>query len=419
MGRALLIIVSGLFIVYGIIQNTLNNRQLNITEQSTNYAVETKSKTIANSMADLAFAEVNRDPVNDFAGEFDEMDILNGRGAVNIQLVNDPTNPFLVIKEITATGIYDGDTTQVVVRAQRRPFSRYAYFTVVEPTIYFQTGDVLNGPVHTNGTINIDGDPVFNGPVTSPNTPNERSGSDPEYNGGVDFNADEIDLPVEVPDLADAASDGGLRFDNPIKLEFLPDGTASISEGTYVPGGWRCCWSYQPPSYTWSSSTTYNLADYNGIISSSEDIQVEGTLDGDLTIHSEKNIEIMGDIRYKDDPRDNPNSDDFLGIVSEGNTIVDKDAHEANGSDDLDIHASVMALDSDGSFYVEDYNDGESRGRLNLLGGLIQYERGAVGLLSGSGYLKDYRYDQRFLGRSPRGFPASDIYDFISWKTKY
>jgi len=440
MGRGLLIIVSGLFVVYGIIQNSLNQRQTEITSYSANYATQTKAETIANTMADLAFSEVNENPSDTAAGRFSERELLGGKGSVDLRRERpfaSQGNPFVVHKILTARGTYQGETVEIVVKTRRREFSRYSYFTVDEPTIYFQDGDVLNGPVHTNGVIHIDGDPVFNGEVTSPNPPDERPGSDPVYNGGKDFNAQSINLPNEgaTNDLGSTAGNGGLRFNKPIRVDFHNDnssgtdvGKASISTGTPSTTCVRYCWSsyyaQYKTTYTWDSPVDYNLENYNGIISSSDNVEVKGTLNGDYTLHSEKDIEIKGDLRYFDDPRDNyangeSASDDFLGIVSEGQTIVDENAHKENGSKDIDIHASIMALAEHESFTVEDFDDGENRGKLNLLGGLIQYERGPVALLSGSGYLKNYTYDDRFLGRAPRGFPPSDIYDFVSWKTNY
>lgn len=432
MGRGLLIIVSGLFIIYGIIQHSLNQRQQTITTYNVNYASKTKAKTIASSMAHMSFAELNKHPQNSEYAKFPTENILGGKGSVSVDsTLPNPKNPFLYHIILTAVGKYNGETDSVVVTARRRAFSKYSYFTVEEPTIYFTSGDVLNGPVHTDGTIHIDGNPVFNGKVTSPNKPELQKGSKPVYNKGTDFNADPIDLPVQVPKLADAASSGGLRFTQPIKVDFFNDnsggtdvGKVNISTGVAskncVKKGYFGCIKYET-SYTWNSPTSYNLSDYNGIISSSENVLVEGTLNGDYTVHSEKNVEIMGDIKYFDDPQQDPGSNDFLGIVSEGNTIVDKNAQKAHGSKDVTIQASIMALGD--SFKVEDYNQGSERGTINLLGGLIQYKRGPVGTFSSyggyTGYKKNYTYDQRFLGRSPRGFPPSDIYDFISWKTKY
>src|SRR5699024_5046484 len=147
---------------------------------------KTKAETIANTMAHLAFAEFHENPDNPeaVAGTFN--DILGGTGTIAVEIV--PVAPFLINQIITATGTFGEESAKVVVRTKRRPFSICSYFTVIEPTIYFVTGDILNGPVHTNGTIHIDGDPIFNGPVTASKgcegcNPKEY---DDEFKGGFD-----------------------------------------------------------------------------------------------------------------------------------------------------------------------------------------------------------------------------------------
>ena len=447
MGRGLLIIVSGLFIVYGIIQNSLNDRQKNITQFSANYAEKTKAETIANAMADMAFAEINKYPQDEEAGDLPTTNIMGGSGKVESTIIQpEPRNPFLKHKIMTATGTFEGETVEIVVTAKRRAFSKYSYFTNVEGNINFTGGDILNGPVHTNGEMTVNGDATFNGPVTVVEGCDGCDRHNPDFKDKVDLSADEINLPIEVPKLGEAAKDAGMYFsDDKIKLEFRDDGTANVTKyrqsGTSEKCvdyrysrfyGYYCAERKTVPTYETTGGSVYNLNDpnFNGIISTTGNVEVEGTLDGDVTMHSTKDIRIMGDVRYKDAPtEDDASSDDFLGMISEGHTIVDRDAHSANGTKNLDIHASIMALkevDDDtykGSFYVEGYDSGSKKGYLNLLGGLIQYKRGAVGTGGGwgggTGYLKNYTYDERFLGRAPRGFPPSDIYDFVSWKVKY
>ena len=447
MGRGLLIIVSGLFIVYGIVQNSLNNRQKNITQFSASYAEKTKAETIANTMADMAFAEINKFPQDEEAGDLSKTSILNGTGKVVTNIIQpEPRNPFLKHKIMTATGTFEGETVEIIVTAKRRAFSKYSYFTNVEGNINFTNGDILNGPVHTNGEMTVNGDATFNGPVSVVEGCDGCNRYNPDFQDKVDLNAEEINLPIEVPKLGEAAKDAGMFFsDDKIKVEFRDDGNANVtkyrktgSERRCVEwqrsywGGYYCAEYDRVPTYENRGTSVYDLNDpnFNGIISSTGNVEVEGTLDGDVTLHSTKDIRITGDVRYKDAPtKDDASSDDFLGMISEGRTIVDRDAHRAEGSKNLDIHASIMALkevDDDtykGSFYVEGYDSGSKKGYLNLLGGLIQYKRGAVGTGGGwgggTGYLKNYTYDERFLGRSPRGFPPSDIYDFVSWKVKY
>lgn len=177
-------------------------------------------------------------------------------------------------------------------------------------------------------------------------------------------------------------------------------------------------WWCTPIPPTPPTVETVNLADINGVISTDGEIDVEGEVSGSVTLHSEDRIEIMGDITYRVNPLADSTSADLLGLVSEGDVVVDRYAHSANGSQDLTIHASIVALNT--SFTVENYNSGGSKGTLNMLGGIIQQNRGPVGTFSGStvvsGYIKNYQYDNRLKATIPPSFPRESVFSIVYWK---
>ena len=109
-----------------------------------------------------------------------------------------------------------------------------------------------------------------------------------------------------------------------------------------------------------------------------------------------------------------PNSTDLLGIVSEGDVMITDNA--ANNSD-IKIHASIFS--QNGGFGAENYDTRPIAGKIELLGGIIQDTRRAVGTFSGvttnHGFDKRYRYDERFLLVSPPHFPGTGSYEIISW----
>lgn len=153
--------------------------------------------------------------------------------------------------------------------------------------------------------------------------------------------------------LVDEGVHGGRQYDMDITLQFNESGTVTVSKGI---GGDAIPYE------------TITLSSFNGVISSNQKIHMQGVVDGQVTVHAKNDIVITGDLTYKDDPR-TTNSDDILGIVGEQDVIIDKNAHRADGSSDLSIEASIMALGE--SFRVEDYWDGD-RGSLYLLGGIVQ-----------------------------------------------
>ena len=83
---------------------------------------------------------------------------------------------------------------------------------------------------------------------------------------------------------------------------------------------------------------------------------------------------------------------------------------------DLYVHAVIMALGT--SFQVENYanpptsaigcqGNADQRGCLYLTGGLIQNNRGAVGKVSGEGFVKRYAYDRCGVVNPPPYFPTT------------
>ena len=143
---------------------------------------------------------------------------------------------------------------------------------------------------------------------------------------------------------------------------------------------------------------------------------------------------ILDDVRYATDPSVTAGAcPDVLGVIGGSNiTVADNAINDPQNvgsyrnfddTKDLYIHGVLMALNT--SFGVENYSGGPSsangcegstsgRGCLYLSGGPIQESRGAVGLLSGEGYVKRYSYDRCAVVSPPPYFPrrgASSITD--------
>ncbi len=416
MGRGLLLLASGLIIVVAIIQKSMSERLNLIPERTHDYHQEMHAQNVSNSVMEYGIREIEKDQSwdkglseDDFVESavtlqvFDYDDYTDGNPNIPSDHSIDDWNQYTILLVSTAQTNTAEAYTEVAIT--KDSFSKYVYFTDNEPSnIHFYGGDVLDGPVHTNDRFNIIGSPVFKGPVTSTDAPN---GGDPIYEDITDFSAPTIDMPgsQELNNLRNNGMDGGITYSNDIYVEFKQNGTVDIYENGG--GGWS------PP-------INYNLKNYNGVISSSRKIYTKGTLNGQVTLHSAEEVEIMGDLKYSKDPENNPNSTDLLGIISEGNVIVDENAHQDSGSKDLEINASIMALDE--SFEVENYNSGPERGTLKLIGGLQQENRGAVGQTKYwggiSGFNKDYSYDDRLLSISPPFYPRASTFSQKYWKEK-
>lgn len=431
MGRALLIMSAGFLIVLGLVQRSMNSRQQVIPVRTYDYHHELQVENLDNSLMDYAIAELDNN--QQWSAGYSSADFFGGEGSITVYTYDDYTNDdvppdhsiegwnkytILLVSEAIANGL----KSSTEVGMTKDAFSKYTYFTDIEPSnIYFFDGDTLTGPVHTNGTLKIAGSPVFQGEVTSPN-PWEGHPSytnDPQFESDTTFNHPTIELPLgeNLDDLKSMAVTGGLKFTEDIFVEFIDDGPEG-SEGSvdisFNEGS--------PSNPSWSVPQNYDLSVLNGVISSTEKVYTKGIVQGKVTLHSGKEIEIMGDLRYHTNPLEEggENSTDLLGLVSERNVIVDEDAHEDDGSQDLDIFASIMAMDK--SFEVENYASGSAKGTLNLVGGIQQKERGPVGTFNGSGiqsgFSKSYKYDERLRYMVTPGYPRESVYTYLYWKDK-
>jgi hypothetical protein len=191
-----------------------------------------------------------------------------------------------------------------------------------------------------------------------------------------------------------------------------------------------------------------------GVIYVKGTVGISGVLRGRVTLYADSgSVVVLDNTRYTADPSKGVCLD-MLGIIAANdiavadNSLLDpqlvrnRTYKSLNSTKALTLQAVMMALHD--SFYVENYdsgptnaNDCEStsngRGCLYLTGGVIQVDRGAVGMSDGSGYIKRYSYDRcaalvpppyfpttgrfgdnRFLDVNPVGFDARTLFQSLS-----
>jgi hypothetical protein len=196
---------------------------------------------------------------------------------------------------------------------------------------------------------------------------------------------------------------------------------------------------------TWTVETEF----FNGVIYADEYIRrLEGPERSDpndpdtagpaiasfaqMTLVPEAGARITGDLTYETPPCvgslgrnasgdivrpacDNLDSANVLGIFSPtGDILIGHDNSNAdlNAPRDVRIHGSLMT--SQGVVTVEDYNQGSTRGAVELLGGIIERDYGPFGTFSGTtpqtGYGREFTYDPRFSrGLTPPYFPTVSL----------
>jgi hypothetical protein len=137
------------------------------------------------------------------------------------------------------------------------------------------------------------------------------------------------------------------------------------------------------------------------------------------------NFWLDSSIVYKSDPIVYPDSIDMLGLVcTNGLWIKDTAYNNTNG---FTLQASMLSITSGlGAEHYDTRGPGGTKGycgQINLLGGIQQYQRQAVGTIGGSppntyiasGFGKNYKYDNRLMIMSPPMYPTTGAYEVLSW----
>jgi hypothetical protein len=311
--------------------------------------------------------------------------------------------------------------------------------------ISFVTGDTINGPLHTNDTISVNGNPRFNGKATTAYTGQMSCTASTSFtwrwyglSGCSDRPVFQSGDPEVVPILPlpttntaiktetdRTAGKTGCLYNGPTRIVLNASGTMTVTSpfttsSTYaacvgtnvalpangviyvqnVPSGQSasCSGSQNRLGYPISNDVTdYGCRD--------GDVFLSGTLKGRLTIAAENNIVIVANTRYA---TTGAASTDMLGLVanqfvqvyhpvnSSGNNLTDS---RTGLFTNPQIHAAMLALGH--SFIVQNYDEGAQLGTITINGVIAQKWRGPVGTSGGTGYLKGYGYDSRLQYASP------------------
>jgi len=344
-----------------------------------------------------------------------------GSFSVTIDPYDNNPQSYLNRYRIISTGEVEGIQRELTLDVMMDIFARYAYFTDDEHLrwgrwkipVWFTGGDHINGPTQTNSHLHIYEDPVFDGEVKTADDfmyyyhdgyiysypPGFPTTDNPHFNQGIILGEDVLNMPSKALDLRTAAVHGGLHLEGNTTIVLKDDGTMLI---TNAQKGWN--------------EENISLPSNGALFVTGGNVYIKGILKGQLSIGTNKDIVIIDDILYADDPRNNPQSTDTLGLIAEKDVVIDKDAPY-----NLEIHASIMALGD--SFVVENWWQRPPKGTLTVLGGIIQKERGPVGTFNGStgeklsGYSKNYIYDTRLLNQQhPPYYPSTGDYVVVLWK---
>ena len=347
----------------------------------------------------------------------------NGSYEANVDCVSSSGGAIDVA--IQSTGTVGGVSRTVTVHGLRRvSWARYALWYDREATsLYFAPGDSFKGRVYSKPQMRFSSSGLatkgkvhfYDKVWTVPSDVYCDSGAYPILDYGIVLNAAAQSIAsVDFADLKaqTLASSSGLVLNGNATI-VLEGTTMKI---TNIPNGWTNRVVTIPENgivYAKAYSYTKTTYDYRGratttTVNEAGDITVSGPtgLNGQLTLVSENDINIVGHIRYASDPATNPNSDDKLGLIAYDNVVV-----QTAAPNNLEVYAHILC--KNGGFGVYNYTTGSLRGILKVYGGIANLIRNPVGLTSSTGYLKNYIFDSRFIRDPPPFYPR--VVNVLQW----
>jgi hypothetical protein len=401
---------------------------------------------------------VKRRPVPGSASETYALELIPATGQSTCNIANPVTSmietsgPMTGSFRIRSTGFAGNTRVSIVATFKRASFLDYMYFTQLEtsdPVTYgppsgneatvegaykqctltwqqgrynspipnsggrfcnkisFISGDSINGPLHSNDGLAICGEPNFGRTsddmievsASSPGWFSTCGGSNPRFTGTYVTGAPVLTPPPSNTQLATLAKPP-YRFSGQVHIALngtsltVTTATGTVgplpfpSNGVIYVANNTCSNAYTP------FETTYPSASECG------NVYVHGSYSGQLTIAAENDIVIDGDVKNT--------GGGMLGLIA--NNFVRVYHPCANGNNgagslsSLTIDAAILAINH--SFIVDNYDCGNQLGSLNVTGAIAQKFRGPVGTFggSGTGYTKNYVYDDRLRYVEPPNF---------------
>ncbi|MEA2251126.1 MAG: hypothetical protein QOG70_1368 [Solirubrobacteraceae bacterium] len=359
---------------------------------------------------------------------------------------------------IRATGRSGNVYRSIVATYRRKSFLDYVYYTTYEvqdpastsnpplytqycvttrsnrpngcPEIQFANFDKVNGPLHTDDE-SVLVCPGGTGPIfgRGVNDDIEVTGDDPGYvrNGScsgnpvilgtLQTNAENLGMPASNSALATAAA-AAWTFTGKTTI-VLKDTSMNVydSSGALVKTGWPANGIIWVNDGSCSNNPAPPKTDYSES-SGCGNVYVSGTYATDLTIGAASDIVVAPSAATV--PAYTPatngsitrSADVVLGLIANrfvrvyhpvgwnnGNCTS---VNGANAMSTVSIQAAIMSVQH--SFLVDNFACGSQLGALSVTGAIAQKFRGPVGTSGGTGYSKDYNYDDRFHYRNPPFF---------------
>jgi hypothetical protein len=409
MGRTSILMVLGFNIIFAATGYTISNVAWWAYQNYESYYFKSVAREIAGSAANMAASNITMTP--NWRDGYTNITFNGGTYSVTCLSTAADSGRVRVCVVSNFSGISYTDT--VLLGLTR--FSKFAYFSNVEGSINWATGDTIWGPFHSQDRLTINGSPVFQGKTSSllGYTKNPTS-STPQFNGGFESGVN-IPLPASFNNMDSIAQNGG----------YWLHGTKDVY--IYLRGDGRAIFRYN--AWTVPSFKVMKLDSFpfNQVIAvDSCNVHVRGILQGQLTIACTQktgsstkagNIWLDSSVVCFSDPLKVDTSKDMLGLVCDNGLWIKDTAYQNIQVNGFTIQASMLSRTS--GFGAQNYSSRPIAGQIQLLGGVQQYQRQAVGTLNNGaidhGFGKNYRYDTRLLINGPPFYPTTGTYEVLSW----
>lgn len=295
-------------------------------------------------------------------------------------------------------------TTRVNLR--RLAFSQFTQMVDTwDPMVQLHDDEIV-GRFHSNSQIKLLHDastaPRFSGKVTTaaPGFDLERRTRRPDaelFRDGIETRASRIEMPASLQPFEWAPRDEQARvheFAGDTHLRFYRDGSFT----------WQARGSTETQYVGGAADAPVYLVAANGAT-----LYVQGTVSGRVLVYSPHKIVIEGSLRYARDPREHPDSGDYLGLVS--GKYVEVASPRVTGPGDIEIDAAIFAGKR---FAVVNFD--HSRGAILRIFGSL-----SAGSLSATEprYATKVEFDRRFERQRPPGFPSTDRYEAAGWNGEW
>ncbi len=297
----------------------------------------------------------------------------------------------------------DGRRWSTQMRMQRLAFSSFAQFVDRWDSDVQIHDDEIDGRFHSNSEIFISKSrgvqPIFRDKVTTARRVNTSNSErfvrrEEVFLGGLETRVRRIELPQQfaaLNDIGNIAAERVHRFAADADIAFHVDGSVS----------WAYLKGEMPAQHIRLSDEPHYLLGDKGV-----SLRVSGIVNGKVLVYAPEDIVIGDDLLYAGDPRLDPDSDDFVGLVADRNVVVAES--RLTGSGDLTVHAAILAKRR---FLVRNYRS-RSGGTLYVFGSL------GAGSLSATEprFRTRLEFDPRLGDARPPGFPVTDRFEVVEWE---